>query len=602
MAELCDLQIHINGQQTFFLNERIISKFSGKIRKIIKKEKRRTQIKNSEIQIDDFPGGTDGFEFISRFCYNNATTTINISNISLLHCCALFLGMTEKLSPCNLLQQTETFLEGMAYWSWNDILICLKSCESFFSYADSYGLIQKLLTSLLAKISQNSEIFLSSSSSSSSPETTSSFRQSSSTKGTTPEVLGIKNYSSRKSWWFEDLTILPPMIIERFVMTLGAYGTDNNSLVLTRFLLNYLKSIAQSKHGLINKTCSKYQYAGLADTSVYGVLFIGKSSFSCRVLFWVLRLVSGFGISRDCRTGLERLIGSVLDQATLDDLLVSGNDGHSVYDVNLVVRLIRLFVHSYNKEEYLQKMKKVGWLIDMYLGEVAPDQNLKISKFLGVAESLADCARDCFDGVYRAVDLYLESHPCLSLEERSRLCRCLNYEKLSLESCKELAKNPRIPPRVAVEALAAQSRRYNSNNNDGINNIAITAAAATKDDHHEYYYSFANNYESSSSSSISPSKSHKYYQMVLYNGGAGGAANTDIKKTDQERINIISEENMIKDDEEMRLNLQRMQWRVLELEKVCRKMKGQMSRMGKTSAGRTPLISPARSKALPRLC
>lgn len=588
MAELCDLQIHINGQQIFFLNEKIISKFSGKVRKIIKKEKRRTQIKNSGIEIDDFPGGPDGFELIARFCYNNATITINVSNISLLYCCALFLGMTEKISPCNLLHKTETFLEGISYWSWNDILICLKSCESFFSYADSYGLIQKLLTSLLAKIAQNSEIFLSSSSSSSSPETESPFRQSSSTKGTTPEVLGIKNNSSRKSWWFEDLTILPPMIIERFVKTLGAYGTDNNSLVLTRFVLNYLKSTAQSKHALVNKTYSKSEYAGLADTSVYGVLFIGKSSFSCRGLFWVLRLVSGFGISRDCRTGLERLIGSVLDHATLDDLLVSGNDGNSVYDVNLVVRLIRLFVHSYNKEEHLQKMKKVGWLIDMYLGEIAPDQNLKISKFLGVAESLADCARDCFDGVYKAVDIYLESHPCLSLEERSRLCRCLNYEKLSLESCKELAKNPRIPPRVAVEALAAQSRRYNSNNN--INNIA-TATAATKD--HEYYSSA--NYESRI---VSPSKSHN--QMVLYNG-TGGVIN-DIKKTeedDQERINI-SEENIINDDE-MRINLQRMQWRVLELEKVCRKMKGQMSRMGKTS-GRAPLISPAHSKALPRLC
>lgn len=123
----------------------------------------------------------------------------------------------------------------------------------------------------------------------------------------------------------------------------------------------------------------------------------------------MLRLVSNFCISRECRTGLERLIGSVLDQATLDDLLVSGNNGVSVYDVNLVIRLIRLFVHSYNnKEEHLQKMKKVGWLVDMYLREIAPDQSLKIPKFLGVSEGLADCARDCFDGVYRAVDIYLE--------------------------------------------------------------------------------------------------------------------------------------------------------------------------------------------------
>lgn len=50
----------------------------------------------------------------------------------------------------------------------------------------------------------------------------------------------------------------------------------------------------------------------------------------------------------------------------------------------------------------------------------------------------------------------MQSHPTLPLEERSTLCRCLNYDKLSLEACKDLAKSPRIPPRIAVKALASQ--------------------------------------------------------------------------------------------------------------------------------------------------
>jgi hypothetical protein len=53
-------------------------------------------------------------------------------------------------------------------------------------------------------------------------------------------------------------------------------------------------------------------------------------------------------------------------------------------------------------------MKRVGRLIDKYLREISPDQKLKISKFLGVAECLPDSARDCFDGVYKAIDIYLE--------------------------------------------------------------------------------------------------------------------------------------------------------------------------------------------------
>lgn len=538
MPELCDLQIHVNAQQTFFVNEKIISKYSGRLKKVIKQEKRRTQIKNSGIDIDDFPGGADGFELVSRFCYNHGKITVTVSNVSLLHCCAVFLGMTEKVSPCNLLQQTETFLEGMFYWSWNDILLSLKSCESFFSYADSSGLLEKLIGALLAKFAQNSDIILiaPSFSSSSSPETTSGFQFSSSTKNT-PQ--SIRRRSSSKAWWFDDLSILPPKIIEKVIKSLGAYSTENNSLVLTKFLLHYLQKTAVHRKGSLN---SRSEYGSLADTVAYGVILLGKTAFSWRGLFWILRVVSGLGLSRDCRIGLERLIGGMLDQATLDDLLVCGHDG-GVYDVNLVLRLIRVFVSDDGVSA--QKMKKVGRLIDKYLGEVSPDQNLKISKFLGVAESLPDSARDCFDGVYRAIDIYLQSHPTLSFEERSRLCRCLNYEKLTLEACKDLAKSPRIPPKIAVQALASQSQQCT---------IPTTQ---------EFVYE-------------SPIKSHA--QMVLYNS------------FDAESV---SEEN-----EDMRLNLQRMQWRVVELERACRKMKGEMSRMARNKIA----TSPGNNRALPRLC
>ncbi|KAL3502219.1 hypothetical protein ACH5RR_036668 [Cinchona calisaya] len=512
------------GIRTSLTMAKIIAKYSEKLRKIIKQEKRRSQIKNSGIEINDFPGGSDGFEMVSKFCYNNGTIQITVSNVSVLHCCAVFLGMTEKISPHNLLRQTEIFLQEMFYWSWNDTLICLKSLESFFSLADSCGLVEKLMFSLLAKIAQNSGInsLISSSSSSSS-------------SSSAETLSGFKYLPAKKFWWFEDLTILSPKTIEYFAKNLCSYGGENNSLVLTRFLLHYLQTSVRRK-GNLN---SRSQYNGLADTTVDGVISMGKSSFSCRTLFWVMRVVAGFVLSRSCRAGLERLIGGMLDQASLDDLLVSGKDG-GVYDVSLVMRLIRLFLHSDKKDGnyFVQKMKKVGRLMDKYLGEIAPDQSLKMSKFLGVAESLPDCARDCFDGVYRAIDIYLESHPTLSLEERSRLCRCLDYEKLTLESCKDLAKNPRVPPRIAVQALASQH-----------------------------------------SSMPSISKCTTRNQIALHNKS------------------IDSQESFRGESVDIKLNIQRMQWRVVELEKVCREMKEQMSKM---RDGRV-IIAP-QNRALPRMC
>lgn len=185
---------------------------------------------------------------------------------------------------------------------------------------------------------------------------------------------------------------------------------NNSSLILTKFLLHYLKLATHRKA----YHTSKDELVGLADTAVHGVISSGKNAFSCRSLFWILRILSGFGISKECRLGLERLIGEVLDKATLDDLMVSGNSS-GVYDVNLVIRLVRVFVNS-EEELSIQKLKKVGRLVDNYLGEISPDQSLKISKFLGVAESLPDSSRDSFDSVYRAIDIYLEvniSYPFL---------------------------------------------------------------------------------------------------------------------------------------------------------------------------------------------
>lgn len=339
--------------------------------------------------MDGFPGGANGFELVSRFCYNNGRIRITVSNVCVLYCCSVYLRMR------NLLEQTDSFLEGMFEWPWKDIITSLKSCESFFTFADSCHLIDKLLCPLLLKITQNLDLNLSASSSSSETFTPASMKPCSS--------------RSKKEWWFDDLTALPPMIIQKIIQRLGAYGNNDNSLTLTRFLVHYLKSCANSN---IYSSSSEY-FGGLIDTAIQGVISAGKSGFSCRKLLGVLKIVSGFGVSKDCRGELEKRIGGMLEQATLDDLLVcssgGGDCGRGFYDVKLVLKLIKTFVSVNNKSKCnVGKMKMVGRLIDKYLVEISPDHSLKVSKFIAIAESLPDYARDCFGEVYRAVDIYLQ--------------------------------------------------------------------------------------------------------------------------------------------------------------------------------------------------
>lgn len=152
------------------------------------------------------------------------------------------------------------------------------------------------------------------------------------------------------------------------------------------------------------------------------------------------------------------MIGRQLEKATLDNILIPALPprSSSLYDVDLVLRLVEFFLKEKadalfltsnckgsesceslyssrldNRFSLLSRtnsrvsapvtalsseistplqtsLLKVGQLMDKYLAEIAADAYLKPSKFLALAESLPDYARQSDDGLYRAVDIFLE--------------------------------------------------------------------------------------------------------------------------------------------------------------------------------------------------
>ncbi|KAF7012251.1 hypothetical protein CFC21_026459 [Triticum aestivum] len=520
MDEACDLTVHVNGRHTLLLHQSVVCAFSGRLRAMAARERKgkMTRVRPGRgaaealmsVELDGFPGGGEGFELVARFCYGDGRLPpLRPADVPLLHCAAAFLEMTEEVRAGNLLAQAEAFVDdGLCYGTWADVLAAVKSCESFA--ADASGLQEKLLSALFSRIDAGAETPKSncstSSTCSSSSQETVGGRPSSAAK--TPESVKPSCLSGGREWWYDDVASLSPPTVEKAMKLLGCYGADNRNLTLTRFLLHYLRRAATLRKA---GDSGGNILAGLADTAVHGVALAGGgAAFSCRGLFGALRTVSAAGLGRECRRRLETLVGRMLDQATLDDLLVSG-DGGGVYDVSLVMRLVRVFVSSVEEDGSplsTQRMRKAGRLVYKYLAEISPDQGLRVSRFLAVAESLPDSARDCYDGVYRALDIYLGSHAELTVEERATLCRCLNYEKLTLEACKELARNRRIPPRIAVQALSLQ-RPLNAHQ--------------------------------SPLSSPTPKR-------------------------------VVSDDE--KEKETLRMNLRRMQGRVAELEMVCKEMRG----------------------------
>lgn len=341
-----------------------------------------------KVILPDFPGGAEGFELIARFCYSNGRIEISPFNAVLLNCAARFMEMDQVCSGApNLLHQTEKSLEGINSWTWSEVLVALKQCQDLLPAMKSSSLLQKILDSLVGRLALPGVVSPCTPSS-----TCSSFQLSSDTRSTD----NAKNSWSRTTWWFEDLVFLNAELIEKVVNMMVSQKFDHS--ILSRFLFYYQKSRL-----LIAGPTEKRK---ITEVVITLLSLLDRSSVSCKGLFDILRMALSLKVSRCCKNILENLLSSRLEQATLDNLLVPSPRGKDyIYNVNLVLRLQTSFLGGQFSSAQL---KKVAALMDLYIAEVAPDSCLKPTKFAALVAALPDSARDSHDGIYRAVDIYLE--------------------------------------------------------------------------------------------------------------------------------------------------------------------------------------------------
>ena len=178
-----------------------------------------------------------------------------------------------------------------------------------------------------------------------------------------------------------------------------------------------------------------------------------RSSLKVKPLLQMLQSAMALGANSQCRTGLEQRIGSLLSEASVEDLLVPshGYARETKYDVDCVERVVAHFRGSSGE------MKKVAVLLEGYLAEVAAERELrkeKFSRLLKMLSWLLESAEEKGDGVYRAVDLYFLSHGELTESEREEICRgALDCRRLSPEVCERAAQNERMPLRVVAQVL-----------------------------------------------------------------------------------------------------------------------------------------------------
>ncbi|PHU22146.1 BTB/POZ domain-containing protein SETH6 [Capsicum chinense] len=475
-----DLTIEV-GSASFALHKFPLVSRSGRIRKLLLEAK---DTKVSRINLTGLPGGSDAFELAAKFCYG-VNVEITISNVALLRCATRFMEMTEDISEKNLEIRTEVFLKDAVFPNISNSISVLHRCETLLPVSEEVNLVSRLinaiannackeqLTSGLSKLEYNFP----------------------------PKPVQCVDSETPSDWWGKSLAVLNLDFFQRVLSAVKTKGLKQD--IISKILINYAQNSLQGlfikdpqlvKGSFLDLDLQKRQriivetIAGLLPTQSR------KSTVPMAFLSSLLKSAIVASTSTSCRSDLERRIGLQLDQAILEDILIPanphGNNHSPLYDIDSILRIFSFFLNLDEDDEEDNPLRdesemvydfdspgspkhssivKVSKLLDNYLAEVALDPNLTPSKYIALAELLPDHARLVYDGLYRAVDIFLKVHPNIKDSERYRLCKTIDCQKLSQEACSHAAQNERLPVQMAVQVLYFEQIRLRNAMNGGHN-------------------------------------------------------------------------------------------------------------------------------------
>ncbi|PKI58738.1 hypothetical protein CRG98_020894 [Punica granatum] len=447
-----------------------------------------------DFKLENFPGGSETFQIILRFCYG-LPVDLTPENVASLRCASEYLEMTEEIEDGNLVVKTETFITFVVLSSWRDTITVLKSCETLSPWTENLQIVRRCCDAIAWKASTGRQ-----------PQEDGSTGDEDYLKldelaslridhfmriitairaqGSKPEIIGkcIIHYAER---------CLPGIDVE--LEGLRGHGYGKNEITFRVFFQSSERS------GFINN--GKEQKTIIE--SLISILPPQLEAIPCKFLLKMLRMAILYSVTPALVSELEKRIALVLEEANVNDLLIpsyrnqvdqaklmNSPERCTMHDVDTVQRIIEYFLMHEQQQYAQQKSGKhnVSKLLDNYLAAIARDPNLSTTKFQVLAESLPEGARTCHDGLYRAIDTYIKTHPLLPEHDRRRLCKIMNCEKLSLDACMHAAQNDRLPLRTVIQVLfseqikmrtamrAKEPTTQQSGNNSPNNNQSATDA------------------------------------------------------------------------------------------------------------------------------
>ncbi|KAF9676674.1 hypothetical protein SADUNF_Sadunf08G0027600 [Salix dunnii] len=435
--------------------------------------------KRCVLQLHDVPGGAKTFLLAAKFCYG-VKMELTALNVVSLRCAAEYLGMSEDYGEENLITQTENFLNEV-FGSWTDSVKALETCEEVLLQAEELHVVSRCINSLAMKACADPSLF------SWPMQGGSDMKNPDGTLFWNGIRTSAKPHPMGEDWWYEDVSFLRLPLYKRLILEVGSNGMNPGRVAGALMyyakkhlpLLGRQSSIESGNYAASRSTISATSEADQRSflEELVELLPDQKGVTPSNFLLRLLRTAMIVHASPSCRENLEKRVGTQLDQASLQDLLIP-NSGYSVetlYDIDCVQRILDHFMlvdrddltsnyidHEGQMTESLHSLTPITMvanLIDSYLAEVASDVNLKLAKFQSLAAVVPEYARPIDDGIYRAIDIYLKAHPWLTDSEREQLCRLMNCQKFSLEASTHAAQNERLPLRVIVQVLFFEQLR-----------------------------------------------------------------------------------------------------------------------------------------------
>ncbi|CAA2966184.1 Hypothetical predicted protein [Olea europaea subsp. europaea] len=217
----------------------------GRIANIVE-ETQITNKKSIVVNLEEFPGQSDAFLAIVKFCYGSRVE-LTPRNVVMVYCAADYLEMTDDYGEDNLLPKSESFFHKHVLQNWKDCILALQSCEPVISRAEKLNIVGRCLNALSVMVCTDTTLF------------GWPMMMYGSLQSPGGSILwngintGARIHSIESDWWFEDISYLNVELFERLIQSMEARGIrpENLSGAIMYYCKKYIPGLGRRQGGQI---------------------------------------------------------------------------------------------------------------------------------------------------------------------------------------------------------------------------------------------------------------------------------------------------------------------------------------------------------------